>query len=134
MEPSPQTPADRIVIVRALWDAVRDRDIDAGMALIHDDVEWFPLMGEGGPLRGTEALRQHFERLAGAGLVTDAYPLDFEDVGDGRVLVSGALRVRRPDHWLETLQRWFVYVIADGRVRRAEACGSREEALATPRS
>jgi hypothetical protein len=111
---------------------MRDRDVEAAMALMHADVEWIPLVTDGGPVHGTEGLRQHLEGVAAAGIVADAYALDFEDVGDDRVLISGAIRVRRPDHWLATVQRWWIYVISDGKIRRAQACSTREGALLAP--
>ena len=116
---------------QALWDAMRERDVDAAMRLMHDDVEWIPLVTEGGPVHGAEALRQHLESVAAAGIVADAYALEYEDSGDGRVLISGALRVRRPDHWLATVQRWWIYEIRDGLIRRAQAHPTREDALRT---
>lgn len=118
-----------VAVARALWDAMRERDVDAAMRLMHEDVEWIPLVTEGGPVHGAEALRQHLEGIATAGIVSEAYELEYEDCGDGRVLISGALRVRRPDHWLATVQRWWIYVISDGRILRAEACPTREDAL-----
>lgn len=132
MSSSTEQAAARIAVARSLWDAMRDRDVDAAMSLMHDDVEWIPLVTEGGPVYGTEALRQHLEGIASAGIVADAYALDYEDCGDGKVLISGAIRVRRPDHWLATVQRWWVYVIADGKIRRAQACATRDDALLTP--
>jgi hypothetical protein len=111
---------------------MRDRDVEAAMGLMDDEVEWIPLVTEGGPVHGTEALRQHLESIATAGIVAEAYALEYEDCGDGRVLISGAIRVRRPDHWLATVQRWWVYVIRDGRIRRAQACATRDDALLTP--
>ncbi len=110
---------------------MRERDVERRCDLMHDDVEWIPLVTEGGPVRGAEALRHHLEAVVAAGIIADAYALEYEDVGDGRVLMSGALRVRRPDHWLATVQRWWMYVIRDGSIRRAEACATREDALAS---
>ena len=132
MPSSAEAASPGIAVARSLWDAMRDRDVDAAMALMHHDVEWIPLVTESDPVRGTEGLRQHLEGIAAAGMVADAYALDFEDVGDGRVLISGAIRVRRPDHWLATVQRWWIYVISDGRIRRAQACLTREDALLSP--
>jgi len=77
-------------------------------------------------------MRVHLEALAGAGVVAEAYPLAYEALDDGRVLMSGALRVRRPDHWLATVQRWWIYVVDEHLIRRAQACTTREEAIATP--
>lgn len=118
-----------VAVARALWEAMRERDVEAAMQLMDDDVEWIPLVTEGGPVHGAEALRQHLEGITTAGIVAEAYALEYEDCGDGRVLASGALRVRRPDHWLATVQRWWIYVIRDGRILRAEACPTREDAL-----
>jgi hypothetical protein len=115
-----------------MWDATRDRDVDTGMKLIHPDVEWVPLFEEGPSIRGAEALRLRLEEIAGSGVVAEAYPLSFELLDDGRVLVVGALRVRRPDNWMTTVQRWWIYVIEDGLVRRVQACDSREQACASP--
>lgn len=123
---------DSLALVRALWDATRDRDIDTGMTLMHPDVEWVPLLAEGPSIRGTEALRARLEEVAGSGILAESYPLSFELLDDGRVLVVGALRVRRPDHWMTTVQHWWVYVIRDGLIRRAQACESREAAIASP--
>ncbi len=124
--------ADRAALVRTLWDAMRNRDVDAAMELMHDDIEWVPLVTESGPVHGADAVRHHLDAVVASGIIADAYPLEYEDVGGGRVLMSGALRVRRPDHWLATVQRWWVYVIADGRIRRAQAFTTREDALASP--
>ena len=132
MARSHQEPQDPVALVRALWDATRDRDIEAGMTLVHPDIEWVPLLAEGPSLRGTDALRARLDELAGSGILAEAYPLSFELLDDGRVLVVGALRVRRPDNWMTTVQSWWVYVIRDGLIRRVQACESREQACASP--
>lgn len=123
---------DAVALVRALWDAMRDRDVDSAMALMHADVEWVPLLDDGESVHGAEALRLRLERIAGSGVVAESYALSYEALEDGRVLVVGALRVRRPDNWMTTVQRWWVYVVEDGLIRRVQACDSREEALASP--
>lgn len=123
---------DAVALVRALWDAMRDRDVDSAMALMHADVEWVPLLDDGESVHGAEALRLRLERIAGSGVVAESYALSHEALEDGRVLVVGALRVRRPDNWMTTVQRWWVYVVEDGLIRRVQACDSREEALASP--
>ncbi len=66
-----------------------------------------------------------------AGAVADAHALSFEAVGDDFVVLSGALRYRRPDNWLETLEHWWVYRLRDGLIVRAQVCGTRRaDALA----
>ena len=109
--PAP-APPDPVTIVRSFWEATRDRDVDAAMALMHPDVEWVALPEDGVSIHGGEALRLRFEEIAGSGIVAEAYALSYEQLDDGRVLVVGALRVRRPDNWMTTVQRWWVYVLA----------------------
>lgn len=132
-------PPDSVGVVRAFWDATRERDVDAAMVLMHPDVEWISLgddgiaaLDEGESVHGAEALRERFEGIVGSGLVAEAYALSYELLDDGRVLVAGALRVRRPDNWMTTVQRWWVYVLRDGLIRRFQACETREDACATP--
>jgi ketosteroid isomerase-like protein len=60
---------DPVALVRALWDATRDRDIEAGMTLMHPDVEWVPLLAEGPSIRGTDALRARLDEIAGSGIL-----------------------------------------------------------------
>jgi ketosteroid isomerase-like protein len=50
--------ADR---VRALYDAFRDRDLDAVLAAMAPDVDW-PNGWEGGRLVGVESVRSYWER------------------------------------------------------------------------
>ena len=57
----------------------------------------------------------------------------------GRAVVRArAVRLRRGDVALPgtalgaTVQRWWIYVISDGKIRRAQACATRADALATP--
>ena len=136
-------PPDSLTVVRAFWEATRDRDVDAAMALMHPDVEWISLLDDADPdglaqlaggtsTRGAEALRLRFEEIAGSGVVAEAYALSYELLDDGRVLVVGALRVRRPDNWMTTVQRWWVYVLEDGLIRRFQAYATREAACASP--
>ena len=123
---------DVVALVRSLWDAMRERNVDAAMALMHPDVEWVPLLGDGGSVHGVEALRLRLEGIAGSGVVAESYLLSYEELDDGRVLVIGALRVRRPDNWMTTVQHWWVYVVQDGLIRRVQACESRGQACESP--
>ena len=124
--------------MRAFWDGTRERDVEAAMRLMHPDVEWISLrddgiapLDEGESVHGAEALRLRFEEIAGSGVVAEAYALSYELLDAGRVLVVGALRVRRPDNWMTTVQRWWIYVLRDGLIRRFQACASREDACAS---
>lgn len=132
MPPGPIA-ARNLEVVRSLWDAMRTRDVECARSLVDADVEWVRVLIDGPPLRGREDLMTYFEEIVSAGAVADAHALSFEAVGDEFVVLSGALRHRRPDNWLETLEHWWVYRLRDGLIVRAQVCATRVEALAATR-
>jgi len=126
--------ARNLEVVRRLWAAIRDhRPADAD-DLLHPDVEWFPALLATAPLRGRAAVREQLERVADPDAVMlDPQPFSFEPVGRDGVLVSGALRVRRPDGHVTTHLRWWVYRLQDRKIIHAANHSSRESALAAAR-
>jgi ketosteroid isomerase-like protein len=126
------TVAEDVAVVRALWVAARDKDVDALVDLCATDVDWCPTAVVTGSLHGREALRGYLEGTANASLVA-AHPYSFEAVGDC-VVVSGALRLRRPDGTAESVQRWWVYRVANGLIASAVSHASRDDACRDARS
>ena len=80
-----------------------------------------------GALHGHDALRDYLADLAAAGTLVDAHPHSFEAVGDC-VIVSGALSLRRADGNAQTVQRWWVYRLAQGEVAFVASHASRDDA------
>jgi ketosteroid isomerase-like protein len=119
--------ADDVGLVRAVWVAARDNDVDTLVGLTAPDVDWRPTAVVSGALHGHEALRGYLAGLAAAGTVVDAHPYSFEAVGDS-VIVSGALRLRRVDGVAQTVQRWWVYRVVDGKVASVASHASRDDA------
>src|SRR3954469_17320854 len=120
--------ATNVGIVRMLWAAVREQDVDAVVSLADPGVEWEPTAVSSGRLHGVGELRSYLARLRGSGTLADAHPYSFEAVGDC-VIVSGALRLRRGGDGGDTAQRWWVYELRDGKVAAASSHGSRADAL-----
>jgi limonene-1,2-epoxide hydrolase len=120
--------ATNVGIVRMLWAAVREQDVDAVVSLADPGVEWEPTAVSSGRLHGVRELRTYLARLRGAGTLADAHPYSFEAVGDC-VIVSGALRLRRGGDVVDTVQRWWVYEVLDGKVAAASSHASRADAL-----
>ena len=83
--------AEDVGLVRAVWGAARDNDVDTLVGLTAPDVEWRPTAVVSGALHGHDALRDYLADLAAAGTLVDAHPYSFEALGDC-VIVSGALR------------------------------------------
>ena len=96
--------AEDVGLVRAVWVAARDNDVDKLVALTAPDVDWRPTAVTSGALHGHEALRDYLDGLAASGALVDAHPYSFEVLGDC-VIVSGALRLRREDGAIETVRR-----------------------------
>jgi ketosteroid isomerase-like protein len=127
------TAAEDVGVVRALWVAARDRDVDALVELCAPDVDWSPTAVTTGLFHGREALRAYLEDLAARTTVVGAHPYSFEAVGDC-VIVSGALHVRRQDGAAELLQRWWVYRVANGLIASVVSHASRDDACRDART
>jgi uncharacterized protein DUF4440 len=125
--------AANVDVVRQLWSALRERRPELIEALLSDDVVWHPALLATEPLCGRGAVREQLERITARSAVADSQPFSFEPVGRSCVLVSGALRLRRPDGGLTTHLRWWVYVLREGRIAYAANHESRETALAAAR-
>jgi hypothetical protein len=107
-----------------MW-AAFERDGVAGLRpFVDDEVEWTPSNG-GGTLRGFDELVAYWEAHASQQSVV---PHAWEEHGDC-VLVHGSLRMFRDGGFVDTQPSW-VYFFRDGKLRRAVAFASREEALA----
>jgi ketosteroid isomerase-like protein len=127
------TVTEDVAVVRALWVAARDKDVDALLDLCAPDVDWCPTAVVTGSFHGREALRGYLEDLAANATLVAAHPYSFEAVGDC-VVVSGALRVRRPDGDGESVQRWWVYRVANGLIASVVSHASRDDACRDARS
>ena len=111
--------------VRKMWAAFQ-RDGIAGMrSYVDDDVEFVPTEENGGPIRGFDGLAAYWRDHASSQSVV---PHAWEQHGDC-VLVHGSLRMFRDGGFVDTQPSW-VYFFRDGKLRRACAFASREEALA----
>lgn len=92
MEPS--AVPDRVGVVRALYAAFGDRDLDAVLAALAPDVDW-PNGWEGGRLHGREAVRDYWLRQW-AELRPAMTPGRILDRPDGTVEARVRLVVRDP--------------------------------------
>jgi ketosteroid isomerase-like protein len=121
-----------VVVVRALFDAFAGRDLDAGAACVHEDVEIRPaLVGgpEGTVYRGRDGQRQFWEDIDAAWAEFRIEPGEFRDLG-GQVLVLGRAfaRGRGSDISLNQAAAWLAE-IRDGQVLRFRSFTSQDQAL-----
>ena len=125
--------AEDVGLVRAVWVAARNNDVETLVALTAPDVDWRPTAVIAGALHGHDALRDYLDGLAATGTLVDAYPYSFEALGNC-VIVSGALNLRRESGAIESVQRWWVYRVMDGRVASVASHASRHDACLDART
>ena len=75
-------------VVRLLWVAARENDVDALLSLTTPDVEWRPTAVTAPGLHGRDALRGYLDGLRTVGTLLDAHPYSFEAVGDCVIVPS----------------------------------------------
>jgi uncharacterized protein (TIGR02246 family) len=121
-----------VEIVRAIFDAWNDGDLDSAMDLMSEDVHWLEV--EGRPERpetsGRETLRQGLESLFEAWEYYRLEPLEIRDAGDQVVAVLREV-ARGHTSGVEVEGRWgYVITVHAGQVTQVEAYRDPQAALA----
>jgi hypothetical protein len=112
------SPEDEELLRRA-YDAFNARDIDAAVALMHEDVDW-PNGWEGGRVHGRTGVRDYWTRQFAA-ISSHVEPVAFADTEDGRVAVDVHAVVHDNDGALLSDGRLrHTYAIRDGLVARMD--------------
>jgi hypothetical protein len=109
--------------VKGFWDALqRGETIPAVEAMLlncHEDVEFRPYFADGRTFHGIDEIRAFFRERAAAGASMHASAWSFDEIDDD-VVVTGSVRVRRPDGSMADAQLRWTYGFRDGRIAHAE--------------
>jgi ketosteroid isomerase-like protein len=124
---------ENVEIVRAAYDAFNRGDVEASLAFLDEDVEWFdsPEVPGGGVHRGPEGVRRGFADWLGA---WESYTAETEELIDARdqVLAAVTLRGRGKQSGVETSwDLWHLWTLRDSKGR---ARASIHEQGRSPRS
>jgi ketosteroid isomerase-like protein len=120
-----------IALARSTLDHFMSHNMDAVLAVLHDDVEARPSINGAPVLSGREAVARWWSEIGPLGDDLEVRPLDFEARGD-HVIVRGYLR-HRQGRTLAESQVFWLYEIHDGLIWRMESHPTRQSALASIR-
>lgn len=121
-----------VELARGIFDAFADRDVEAMLALMTEDVEFLPVTAniatDGMPYRGHEGIRQYFEDAARLWGKLRLFPDEIRPVGDTVVVTLGRIHARGGGMILDRPTGW-VWGIRDGRIASGRVYGSHGEAI-----
>jgi ketosteroid isomerase-like protein len=128
-----RVPGPNFDVVRRMFAAFEERDFDALVGLMDEEVEFLPVTANlttgGVPYRGHDGIARYFEDVAQVWPELRLFPEDVRDGGRedvvvvlGRVIArGGGMILDRPTGW--------VFLMRDGRIARLRVYGSHEEAV-----
>jgi ketosteroid isomerase-like protein len=107
-------------LLRAAYRAFNGRDLEAAVALMHEDVDW-PNAWEGGRVRGRDAVREYWQRQFES-VSSEVDPERFEHHANGEVtvLVRQTLRDAKSGTRLSGGRVRHRYRIEDGLITRMD--------------
>jgi ketosteroid isomerase-like protein len=123
----------RIETVRGFADAITERDVDAGLALCHEEVEFFSLMAqlEARTYRGHSGITRYFEDVEST---WDEWRVDVERIDaapDGRVVIVMSTHMCGKGSGIPLTERVaHVWEFKDEKLWRAQLYRDPAEALA----
>lgn len=124
---------DQIDIVRHAFDAFTRRDVDAMLAVMHEDIEFLPmgtqsLIGQTDSYHGHAGIRRYFSDVARVWQELRVIPARYRSVGP-YVLVLGSVYARDNDGNLTDIPTGWIWKLSEGKLVWARAYMSRQEAL-----
>lgn len=85
----------RRAILEAVYEAYNRRDVPAILATLDPDVEWVNML-TGAPLKGRDAVGAYWTEQFKV-MRVEATPIAFDELPDGRIAVTVAQAMRKPD-------------------------------------
>ena len=116
--------------VQAMFSAFeRERTIEAALAFFAPDVEWIDGVTTHSTLHGHQGFRDAMAQLQADGYEVDASPERYTDLGNGRVLAAGSMRLRQAETYTD-LPAFWAFEIRGGKIVRGGSSTRRDDALA----
>jgi ketosteroid isomerase-like protein len=119
-------------VVRAVFAAFAERDVDGVLAHAHPEIEFTAVTGDHAgrtePYRGHEGLREYFRDVAAIWDELRLTPIDFNEA-DGAILVTGRVSARSPARVVAGSTGW-IWRLRDRKVVYVRVYPSAAEAVA----
>ena len=123
---------ENIELVRRVFEAFADRDLEAVLELVSPDAEFFPptasIAGHETPYRGHDGLRQYFEDVARIWEVLEVVPHEYREVGD-QVIALGRVYGRGLEGLLVDSPTGWIWKVEGGKIVAGRVYTNRQEAL-----
>jgi uncharacterized protein (TIGR02246 family) len=121
-----------VELVRRVFEAINERDVDAMLDAYHPDADLSTLTSElvqGNAYRGHSGIREYFSSFADVWEELHLEPEEIRDLGD-RILVVGrwSSRGKESGAAVESPAAW-IFAVRDGRIVFTRAYRDAEEAL-----
>jgi ketosteroid isomerase-like protein len=130
-EDTPGVSEQNMELARRAFDAFAERDADALVALMHEDVEFLPVTANlttgGMPYRGHTGVARYLEDVGRVWNELRVFPTEFRDAGDC-VVALGRIRARGGGMIIDRPTGW-VWRMRDGKIHYGRVYASHEEAL-----
>jgi ketosteroid isomerase-like protein len=124
--------SENVELVRRVFDAFNNDDMDAQLELWHEEGEFIPILArlEGHVYRGPEGVRRWIEQVERDWEVFEARPEEYRDLGD-KVVALGSWRARGRVSGVEldSAQATWVVEVRDGKLWRWETFTDRDAAF-----
>jgi ketosteroid isomerase-like protein len=119
-------------VVKAVFEAFAERDVEAALAHAHSDIELRPVTGDiagrAEPYRGHDGIREYFRDVATLWDELRIVPGEFRQDGD-TILVTGRVSARSPARIVAGSTGW-IWRVVDGLVTYARVYPSAADAMA----
>jgi uncharacterized protein len=121
-----------IDVIRAVFEAFAERDVEGVLAHAHQDIEFSAVTGDHAgrtdPYRGHDGLRQYFRDVASVWDELRIVPGEFRRNGE-TILVTGRVSARSPARIVAGSTGW-IWRVDEGKVTYARVYASAADAMA----
>jgi ketosteroid isomerase-like protein len=120
-------------LASAVFEAFNRRDVEAGLELVHEDVEFVAptaaMANEGKPYLGHAGMRKYYDDVASVWLELEVTPTEIREVDDA-VLVLGRVYGRAGGGYIQDSPAQWVMRFRAGRISSIRVFTNRSAALA----